>query len=382
MKQLYPLATTLLTAFTLFNTVSAQTYSGGTYTAVRTGYSWHTPSGPNAWDPNGEPPANCSNCLITINSGVTVTLNTSVTLSNSSLLVIGTSPSSAAELLIPSSGGSGWASSYNVILLNDNSTPANTLSLPNSNDLINATAADDQFDGIFTTYNSSPTSYFKQVGNGPSAYAGTTVTNNRNVTTNTLTGPATLTSPGTLPIVMFSFTGTLNNNVVDLTWTTSEEVNSDYFTVQRSTDGGATWQDLGTVAASGFSSMPVTYYFNDASPASGADEYRIKSVDKDGSYGYSIIEVVRVGAMSKVSVFPNPAKDYANITLSEGATAVNVSIRLFSQSGQVLLEKQVNVAGVTTVSIPVSGYPQGNYIIVVTGADGSQQTTKLFIAKQ
>src|SRR5580658_10197236 len=116
MKQFYPFATILLATLTLSFATIAQTYSGGTYTAVRTGYNWHTPSGPNAWDPNGEPPANCSNCLITINSGVTVTLNTSVTLSNSSMLVIGTDPASAAELRIIASNGSGWANSYNIII--------------------------------------------------------------------------------------------------------------------------------------------------------------------------------------------------------------------------------------------------------------------------
>jgi Secretion system C-terminal sorting domain len=385
MKQFYPFATILLATLTLSFATIAQTYSGGTYTAVRTGYNWHTPSGPNAWDPNGEPPANCSNCLITINSGVTVTLNTSVTLSNSSMLVIGTDPASAAELRIIASNGSGWANSYNIIILNDNSNPANAITLPNSSAFINATAADNTFDGIFTTFNgTSPITYNKQFGTGVSAYVGTTVSNSRSLPASdgTLTGPSTLTSPGTLPIIMFSFTGTLDNNTVDLAWTTEQEVNSDYFGIERSIDGGNTWKQLGTVTASGFSSTPVNYTFTDASPATGANEYRIRSVDRDGKYAYSAVQVVRVGLVSKVSLFPNPAKDNVNITLTGGSEATNVTIRLISQSGQVLAEKQVTASGTTTVSLAVGGYPQGNYVVLVSGSDGTQQTSKLVIVKQ
>jgi hypothetical protein len=71
-----------------------------------------------------------------------------------------------------------------------------------------------------------------------------------------------------------------------------------------------------------------------------------------------------------------------NVTLGgEGATG-NMSIRLISQSGQLLLEKKVNNTGGTTVTFPVSSYPQGNYLIQVTGQDGTQQISKLFISRQ
>src|ERR1700733_14948652 len=132
MKKLYPFATLLLATLILFFSAKAQTFTGGTYTAVRTGFNWNIPSGPNAWDPHGQPPANCINCLIIINSGVTVTLNTSVTLTQGSVLKIGSGGSSAALLQIPSSSGTDWASSFNLILPSDGSSPASQIVLGNN----------------------------------------------------------------------------------------------------------------------------------------------------------------------------------------------------------------------------------------------------------
>lgn len=378
MKKLYPLAILLLTIILLSNRTTAQTYSGGTYSAQRNG-NWH---GDNIWNPT-EPPSTCLNCLININSGVTVTLNANVTLKNSSLLVIGTPGNTAAtELLINASTGTDWASSYNVILSNDGSNPANAIQLINSSASVNAIGANNDFDGIFTTFEGTPTTYFKQVGNGVSAYSGATASNSRSLSnSNTLSGPVTLSSTGTLPIILSDFNALLDDNQVDLTWTTDLEVNSDHFAVQRSTNGGSSWETLGTVAAQGMSSISVNYSYTDATPASGVSEYRLQLVDRDGQSAYSTIRTIRTGQVSTISIFPNPTKDYVNITLGGEATTGSLDIRLLSQAGQLLVEKKVSNAGGTTVTLPVSNYPQGNYLILVTGPDGTQQVNKLLISK-
>lgn len=379
MKLLYTPAVILLALLILSDGASAQTY-----TAVRS-RDWHVPSGVNAWDLNGEPPATCSNCVITINSGVTVTLNTSVTLTNSSTLVIGSDPGlGSARLIIPASGATDWTGSNTVILDNDGSTPANIIRLLSGGSIdATGTAPGASYDGIITVYNgSTPATYSKLLGNGASVFSGTTVINNSPPSNpNPLIGPATLSSDGILPIKLAGFEARLGKNVVNLDWTTVLEANSDHFAVERSTDGGSHWQTLGTVAARGFSSVAVNYSFTDQSPATGVSQYRLQLVDRDGKYAYSPIKVVRSGLISGVSVFPNPAKDYVNISLGSEAVA-NLSIRLVNQSGQVLIEKKLSNAAGTTLSLPVNSYPTGNYLVLVTGADGSQQISKLFISRQ
>ncbi|HWK04572.1 MAG TPA: T9SS type A sorting domain-containing protein [Puia sp.] len=386
MKKLYSLTTLSLALTLLINGASAQTYTS-TYTAVRNG-SWHTASGVNVWDPNGEPSNDCKNCKIVINPGITITLNADVLLEQSSTLIIGTASSSdaAAVLSVAGSTGTNWSTAYNVIIMNDGSSPQNSLVIGSSSSMVDATGISSQFDGVFTAYSSlGVTSYYKQVGKGAIAFNQTTATNTGtgNQAPATLTGPVSLTADGTLPIVLLEFTATLNNKEVDLAWTTAQESNSDHFAIQRSANAGSSWQAIGTVAAKGNSSVATNYSFTDANAPSGTSEYRLQAVDKDGKYTYSEIRTTRNGLIGSVSVFPNPAKDYVNITLGSSSTATgNLSIRLINQAGQLLVDKKVTNAGGTTVSLPVSSYPPGNYLIQVTGQDGTRQISKVLISRQ
>jgi len=381
MKKLYPL--TAIAAVILL-THGAQAQTGGTYTAVRDG-NWHVTSGPNVWDPSGEPPTNCNNCAIIINPGVTVTLNAHLVLAGGSLLQIGSAASgSPTNLLIPASGGADWATGYNVILPNDGSTPTNKISLFRASAKINASSAG-TYDGVLTSYiTSGVTTYFKQLGNAPNGFVETTVASNGPAAYgNTLTGPVNLSASGTLPITLTDFNAAVSGGEVNLTWKTQMEQNSSRFDIERSSDGGAKWEVIGTVAAKGQSITVVNYAFTDANPGSGTLQYRLHEYDLDGRPSLSDIKVVRLATLATISIFPNPAKDYVNVSLPVSeATAGSVSVRLFGQSGQLLAEKNVKGAGGTILSFPVSSYAPGNYLVQVTTADGARQVNKVLISKQ
>jgi len=375
MKKLYPLAL-LLGSLILTSGVNAQSF---TYTAVRNG-NWHTTSGPNVWDPSGEPPASCTSCKVIIGAGVTVTLNTHVTLSGGSILQIGTDGSAAAALVIPSSGGTDWTSSYNIILPNDGSNPTNAVKVVDGLSFLNASNAG-TYDGVLTSYISggSPT-YFKKVGNAPDGFSGTTVVSESNAAWGkTLTGPQTLSATGTLPIILVDFNAVVNNGAVDLSWRTLLEANSSRFDIERSTDGSK-WDVIGTVAAKGNSSTATNYSFTDGNPGSGTIEYRIHGYDLDGRPTLSQVKVVRTTPIASVSVYPNPATNYVNVTIPATETSA-VNIRLIGLSGQLLAEKNVSGAGGTVQTFTVSNYPPGNYLIQVLHADGTKQVSKVLISR-
>jgi hypothetical protein len=378
MKNFYTLP--LVFSYLFFSlSSSAQTYNGGTYTAVQAG-NWHTAFGPGIWEPT-EPPQNCSNCLITVAVQGEVVLNTNVTLSNSSNLIIG-GTSVSTTLLVPNSGATNFGSSYSIVLSNDGAN--STLQLVNNGAFIEVSTnqnSQGNYDGIFTSFTSGgTTTSFKQVGYAPGGFSGNTIVDNGDVAHSDLSGPVTLSSTGTLPIILTGFNAVVDNSQVNLTWTTQLEINSDHFVVQSSTNAGASWNNIGTVAAHGNSSTPINYSFTDTKPASGTTEYRLEMVDKDGSTAYSTVVAVRIGLATSVSVYPNPASNNVNVVLGGSATG-NVSIRLMNSTGQLLLEKMVSNAAGMTVSLAVSNFPQGDYLIVVVGSDGTQQVNKLLIAK-
>jgi Secretion system C-terminal sorting domain len=198
-------------------------------------------------------------------------------------------------------------------------------------------------------------------------------------------GPATLSSAGTtgantLPVVLVGFTAILNSDrSVALTWNTEMEVNSSHFDIERSADG-TVWNSIGMVAAAGNSSTETTYSYTDASPLPGTNYYRLKMVDLDNNYGYTNITVIRMTGVNNISFFPNPARDFVNISLGETAGS-DVTIRLINQSGQVLQEKRVQGGNGTIVSLPLLQYAAGLYILSVSQNDGSRQSNKILITR-
>jgi hypothetical protein len=384
MKKFYPATLSLCAVIGLLAisfSASAQTYAGGTYTTtpvlVGSGpYNWNPNGGVSIWlGTNGTPPAVCDNCLIQLVGPGIIHLNTSVLMKNNSSLVVGP----GVTLEIDNSNGSDVTTANSIIMSDATNS---TLVLQDVSSKVDATPAG-TYDGVFVRYDeTTPFGYQKEFGNAPSFFVGTAIPDKNGAEHGTTDlGPSTLNSMGNiLPIILSNFSAVLNDGAVDLSWTTASEANSDHFAVQRSTNAGSSWSVIGTVAAAGNSSGTLNYTYTDNKPAQGTSEYRLQLVDKDGKYTYSEVKSIRTGIVTSVSVYPNPARDFVNVTLG-GNAGESMLIRLFNQSGQVLVEKNISNAGGTTVPLAVSSYPEGNYLIVVSAADGSRQISKLVITK-
>ncbi len=190
-------------------------------------------------------------------------------------------------------------------------------------------------------------------------------------------GSGTIDNP--LPVLLVNFEAVLNpDKTVGLSWTTQQEVGMSHFEVERSADGQH-WSSIGKVNARGNSAVPTDYVFTDQAPLSGANYYRIRMVNLDNISGLTRIRVVRILQVKGVSVYPVPARDFVNITVS-GAT-VDLNIRLVNQLGQVMQVSQVKAGTSTTITLDVHNYAQGSYLLQVMGADGTQQTSKVVIMR-
>ncbi|HMI62539.1 MAG TPA: hypothetical protein VK518_16595, partial [Puia sp.] len=157
-------------------------------------------------------------------------------------------------------------------------------------------------------------------------------------------GPVSLGSAGLvpgnpLPLVLDGFTALLNTDKsITLDWNTQMEINSSSIQIERSADGES-WKAIGSVMAKGNSSVVTNYTFTDAQPLSGTNFYRLRMIDIDNSYAYSDVKVIRTSVVSKISFFPNPAREYVNVSLGVGS-GTQVVIRLINPAGQLLQEKR------------------------------------------
>ena len=168
-----------------------------------------------------------------------------------------------------------------------------------------------------------------------------------------------------LPIELLSFNAKKVNDMSALSWTTVNELNSDYFSVERS-GNGYLFESIGTVQAKGFSDQPVNYKFNDDAPLPGLNYYRLKLTDANGDYKFSEVIQLNYEIEKQISISPNPAT--TEIIISTG-TDLNGLINLYSQSGQKI--KSINCSNQTLIIIPVADLPQGIYIVQYISGEGS-----------
>lgn len=95
-----------------------------------------------------------------------------------------------------------------------------------------------------------------------------------------------------LPVELLSFQGQREGQQVRLDWTTSVEINNDYFEVEHSTDN-IYFEPVGQVQGQGNSQSAHAYTLRHSRPVSGINYYRLKQVDFDGSiYRSSVIAVL------------------------------------------------------------------------------------------
>ena len=139
------------------------------------------------------------------------------------------------------------------------------------------------------------------------------------------TGPAaTLISAGTLPLKLLSFTAQLAEKGVVLQWNTAAEEQVSHFQIEKSTDGSR-FQLIGKLTAAGNGNR--TYQFTDNSTIASNTYYRLKMVDNNGSFTYSPVSRVYTGqSNNSIMVYPNPAKDRLNISLTADAGPVQVTL--------------------------------------------------------
>jgi SdrD B-like domain/Secretion system C-terminal sorting domain len=167
-----------------------------------------------------------------------------------------------------------------------------------------------------------------------------------------------------LPVPMYSFTAAPQGNNVLLSWQVGTELNLKGYDVEFSTDG-RNWSGIGTVAAAGRNS----YQFVHTAPVSGFNYYRIKSVDKDGKFEYSEIRRVNFGRAGAISIYPNPAKNDVNITVTGAIINKPATISIIAMDGKILQQKRINAMS-QTETINVSTLSSGKYIIrIVTDAE-------------
>lgn len=170
-----------------------------------------------------------------------------------------------------------------------------------------------------------------------------------------------------LPLKILQFTANKNGNAtVDLKWQTSEEINTSRFSVQRSLDG-VNFTSITNIYAKGNSSINYYEYVDNIEKVIGDKiYYKLKVIDKDGSYIYSkIIPISLITYARTLKVYPNPAKDQLFV-LFNLENSNKAELRITDISGKTVYNQFLNNNQNNSITnINISPLSKGVYYLVL-----------------
>ncbi|GEM_PF-297708 len=184
-----------------------------------------------------------------------------------------------------------------------------------------------------------------------------------------------------LPVSLKSFTATrTSRNNVDLKWETATEVDAAGFALERNTAGN--WQEIAFVpsqAPGGNSLDLLAYTHNDPNNTRGMSQYRIRQVDLDGRFQYSVIRAVRGDGQSGATiVYPNPSSD-GRVTVVFEEAAVSRDLSLSDMTGRVVRQWKA----VTNNNIQIENLVPGVYSLrILVPETGWVSTEKIVVNKR
>lgn len=199
----------------------------------------------------------------------------------------------------------------------------------------------------------------------PMFYAGTSLYVIANTPSN---GLQLWTASTVFPVTFTQFNIACTAPGVKLKWSVVNESRNDYFEIQRSVNG-TEWKKIGVVAAASGSSGENQYEFTD--PEKTGNYYRLKQVDKDGSFKYTpVLRSDCNNSSLQLSIYPVPAKDLLNIVVSSPKKETGM-MQVLDISGKIVLQRTVKInEGVNSISLDVSALPEGSYIYRMTVPSG------------
>jgi hypothetical protein len=175
-----------------------------------------------------------------------------------------------------------------------------------------------------------------------------------------------------------AFAKTISSSMVDVSWFTVTEINTDHFEIERSLDGSS-FEKVAQKAASGNTFGNTNYNINDN--LEGVEHkdviyYRIKMVDQDGKFIYSnTVSVKMVESDAEVMVYPSPFTSNVNV-LFNTESATTLSVRITDLNGNTVDSKFVEVsAGRNIISFDnLSTLSAGVYMIMISDTENGTNT--------
>lgn len=192
-----------------------------------------------------------------------------------------------------------------------------------------------------------------------------------------------------LPVLLSSFTSSVDKRDVSLRWTTQEEINNSGFDIERqsiSSSGELSeWARIGFVNGHGNSGQPHDYIYKDLKLTTGKYNYRLKQIDYNGNFErFSLSSSVLIGIPVAGDLSQNYPNPFNPLTKIDYALSIEgkVTIVVYDVTGRetARLVDEVKTAGYYSAEFNASSLASGVYFYKIT-SPGFSRVRKMLIIK-
>ncbi|NBW35694.1 MAG: T9SS C-terminal target domain-containing protein [Cytophagia bacterium] len=171
-----------------------------------------------------------------------------------------------------------------------------------------------------------------------------------------------------LPVELLFFEANNNNGFVELKWATASQLDFDYFAVEHSTDAQV-WEELKQIKGQGTTNNRTDYKLSDVKSLVGANYYRLKMVDLDGTFEYSIVDYVNMEETKQMSLYPNPINQAETLTFDLNFTPNDGDkIFIYNHLGVELLSF---TASASSIAVALDDLKPGTYLVKYVSVNSS-----------
>ena len=176
-----------------------------------------------------------------------------------------------------------------------------------------------------------------------------------------------------LPIVLEDFNAEIINNAIQLNWSTSSELNTLQFVLEKRNSSGEFYA-IGNVNAAGNSTITQFYQFTDDEHFSSTVYYRLKIINTDNSFEYSkkvVVNALTASALQNITIYPNPVVEELNIQANFAKSEIK-TLEILNTIGQKINTQLRDLSSQdNNLLIDISNIPSGYYLLRASLINGN-----------
>ena len=176
-----------------------------------------------------------------------------------------------------------------------------------------------------------------------------------------------------LPVELMSFSAKSIQGGNRIYWSTASEIGTDYFTIQRSSDGES-YKEIARLSAAGNSSNETKYEYLDTDFDPGTNFYRLKQINLNGEEQYFVPSAVK-NEFDGHYIYPNPVNDEALIALNSSINGT-AEIQIIDATGkEIYFGSESIVKGINNLKLNTVDLKSGLYYVNISN-DRESKTLK------